>query len=279
MEPPNLNWEDVHAFSVAVRSRSYREAAQALGTTHPTVRRRLASLEAAVGFPLFQRDTPGLQPTLQGQALLLAVQGVEGAMSGFARQARAADDRLRGPIRATMSYSVAVGLAPAIRAFSRRWPDITITIDTTTEFANLGALAADVAIRGVPSGTQPDASLAGRRAATVSVAVYGTEASADCWIASSSEPDWHSRTPFPELPVRLVIPEVALRLEACRLGMGLAVLPCVVADPHLPRRSGPEPGLELWVLVHPDMRRNPRLKLFRDAMVEAIRERSDALSG
>ena len=278
MEPGDLDWEDIRVFAAAAKSRSYRQAAAALGTTHPTVRRRLAALEAALGFTLFQRETPGLQPTPQGQTLLAAMPDVERAMARFAREARAADDRLRGPIRATMSYSVAVGLAPAIRDFAEAWPDITLTVETTTDFANLGALAADVAIRGLAPGSLPDLSLAGRKAAGVNVAVYGA-ADAEGWIASSPEPSWRAGTPFPELPVRVVMPEVSLRLEACRLGMGLAVLPCFVADPHLPRRSAPELGLELWVLVHPDMRRSPRLKRFRDAMVEAIRARSDALRG
>ncbi len=112
--------------------------------------------------------------------------------------------------------------------------------------------------------------MAGREA---SHAAYGAP-SAESWIASSPDPDWPLRTPFPDLPVRFVMPELSLRLEACRRGLGLAILPCLLAGPELPRRSEPEHGYDIWVLVHPDMRHNPRLKLFRDAMVEAIQARA-----
>lgn len=278
MDLDDLNWEDVRAFAVASRSQSYRQAAARLGTTHPTVRRRLASLEAATGFRLFQRDVPGLQPTMEGQELLEAVREVEQAMGGFARRARAADARAKGPIRATMSISTALGLAPAFAAFSKAWPEIALIVDTRVDFADLRAMEADVAIRGMVRGSRTDPSLAGRRAVVASQATYGA-ADADCWIASSPDPEWPSSTPFPDLPVRFVMPEVSLRLEACRLGMGMAVLPCFVADPHLERQSPPEEGYEVWVLVHPDMRQNPRLKLFRDAMVEALQSHAEALRG
>jgi DNA-binding transcriptional LysR family regulator len=254
MNVDDLNWEDVRAFAVASRSQSYRDAAVRLGTTHPTVRRRVAALEAATGLRLFQRDVTGLKPTAAGQALLEAVGDIEQAIA------------------------TALGLAPAMAAFADAWPEIALTVDTRSEFVDLQKMEADVAIRCVPAGSQPDPALAGRRAVVASQCVYGGP-DARCWIASAPDPAWPASTPFPDLPVRFVIPEVSLRLEACRLGMGMAVLPCFAADRHLPRRSDPEPGYEIWVLVHPDLRQNPRLKLFRDAMVEALQAEALALRG
>lgn len=278
MDLDDLNWEDVRAFVVASRSQSYRQAAARLGTTHPTVRRRLASLEASTGFRLFQRDVPGLKTTMEGQELLDAAREVERAMADFARRARAADAGIRGPIKVTMSISMALGLAPAIAAFAEAWPEILLTVDTRPDFVDLGAMEADVAIRGVTGGRPPDPTLAGRRAVAARQAAYGAP-DARCWIASSPDPTWPEGTPFPGLPVRFVMPEISVRTEACRRGMGMAILPCFVGDPHLPRQSDPEPGYDVWVLVHPDMRQNPRLKLFRDAMVEALRGHAEALHG
>lgn len=278
MKPDDLNWEDVRAFAVAVRSDSYRQAAARLGATHPTVRRRLASLEAATGCKLIQRDMPGLQPTAEGLELLETAQEAERVMTSFARRARAADGARRGPITVTMPISVALGLAPAIEAFSEAWPEIVVSVDTRADFVDLGSMEADIAVRAVVGGRRLDPSLAGRRAANARRAVYGAPESG-CWIASSQSSSWASRTPFPDLPVRYVMPEVTLRLEACKRGMGMAVLPCFVADPYLTRRTEPQDGYELWVLVHPDMRHNARLKLFRDAMVEALRGLADALHG
>ena len=273
-----LNWEDVHVFTVAARSQSYRQAASTLGITHSTVRRRVASLEASLGFRLFQSATAGLRPTVQAQELLLAARGVEDAMTGFVRQARAADTHFRGPMTATMSVNTALGLAPALTSFAKRWPEIVLTVHTSTDFADLGAMEADVAIRGLPMDSSTDPSLVGKRAATAYHAAYGIE-DVEGWIASDDDPSWPSRTPFPDLPVRSVMPEIALRLEACRLGLGMAMLPCFLGDSHLPRRSKPTPFLDIWVLVHPDLRRNERLKLFRDEMIKAISEHSEQLRG
>ena len=41
----------------------------------------------------------------------------------------------------------------------------------------------------------------------------------------------------------------------------------------------PEPGLDIWVLVHPDRRRNPRLRLFRDMVVASFQRQKDRLEG
>lgn len=278
IDPSALNWEDVHVFTVAARSNSYRHAATVLGITHSTVRRRVASLEGALGFRLFHSETPGLQLTAPGQELLAATRGVENAMAGFARQARAADTHLRGPITVTMSLSMAVGLAPAIGAFARRWPEVVLTVNTSTDRANLWAMEADVAIRAVPAGTSPDPSLVGQSVATVTHAAYAKDG-VDGWIASSGDPSWVADTPFPDESVRLIMPEVVLRLEACRQGLGMAMLPCFIGDPHLPRLSDPSPQLDIWVLVHPDLCRSPRLKAFRDAMVTAISGYTDRLKG
>ena len=50
---------------------------------------------------------------------------------------------------------------------------------------------------------------------------------------------------------------------------------------ELLRRSRTEPAedFDIWVLVHPDLRANPRLRLFRDEMVDALVSIEDALRG
>ena len=64
---------------------------------------------------------------------------------------------------------------------------------------------------------------------------------------------------------------------AARAGIGVAVLPCFVAgqDPALVRLEGPQPvNHELWLLVHGDLRRTPRVRAvieWVDALVEGAR--------
>ena len=61
--------------------------------------------------------------------------------------------------------------------------------------------------------------------------------------------------------------------------MGLSLLPCHLADATLERRSEPQPAFDLWVLVHPDLRRSPRLRLFRDEVVAALQRLRPRLEG
>ena len=72
---------------------------------------------------------------------------------------------------------------------------------------------------------------------------------------------------------------VPMQRAACAAGMGLSRLPCFYAEPMLTRQTEPEPGGDVWVLVHPDLRRNPRLRVFRDAVVAALNRHRPRLEG
>ena len=54
---------------------------------------------------------------------------------------------------------------------------------------------------------------------------------------------------------------------------------CLPASAGTLSSSEPEPSFDLWVLVHPDLRRSPRLRVFRDEMVEALRRLQPRLAG
>jgi DNA-binding transcriptional LysR family regulator len=69
---------------------------------------------------------------------------------------------------------------------------------------------------------------------------------------------------------------------AVRSDVGVAVLPCFVADPdpHLVRLDGPEPsGHELWLLVHGDLRRTPRVKAVIEWVDELVARGRKLLTG
>jgi len=46
---------------------------------------------------------------------------------------------------------------------------------------------------------------------------------------------------------------------------------------HLPPDD--DAGLDLWVLIHSDLERTARVRVFRDFVYEQIRERLDVLEG
>lgn len=279
LHPSRLDWDHVRIFLAVVRSRSLRAAAQTLRLSHPTARRRLDAFEAELGLRLFDRRPDGLHPTDEARDLLATAEQVERAMEALTRAADAAETGLRGGIKVTMPDVVGTDLLmPHFAAFAERWPQISLEFDTDYSLRDLDRREADIAIRGMRVGTLPDGHLTGRLAGTMYAAVYGT---GDRWIgwAPDTPPSWIEDTPFPELPTHNAIGSPHLQRAASLAGMGLTRLPCFFAEPHLPRRSEPEPVFDLWVLVHPDLRNSARVRLLRDAIIAAIQDEGPRLRG
>jgi DNA-binding transcriptional LysR family regulator len=276
----NLDWDLLRVFLAVMRSPNLREAAKRLGVSHATIRRRLEVLEADLGLRLFDRRREGLHATAAAAELLDTAEGVERAVHALDRRAAGADPELRGPVRVTAPDALMTELLlPELAAFSERHPQIELHVDLGYELADLGRREADVAIRAMPIGKAPHAELTGRKAASASRAIYG---SGDQWIGFWGEERdraWVKETAFPDLPIRGAFPDPLMQRGAAAAGMGLTLLSCFIADGYLERVTEPEPHFDIWVLVHPDLRRNPRLRVFRDEMVAALKRLEPRLQG
>ena len=276
----SLDWQHLKVFLATLRHTSLRTAAESLGLSHPTARRHLAALEEQLGFQLFERRRDGLHPTIEAESLRSAAQEVEQAVQSLRRIARAADPALHGPIKVTAPGTVATDLLMSdFVEFQKRWPGIELQVDVSYAVADLDKREADIAIRAVPTGKLPARHLAGRKAGTVHQAVYGEGEHWIGWSGNGADQSWIGRTEFAHLPVRGAFKDPALQRSACAAGLGLSLLPCFYAQPLLRRRSPPRPDFDLWVLVHPDLRRSPRLRVFRDFIVDAIARHRPRLEG
>ena len=65
-----MEWSDLRLFLAIARTGTLGAAARSLGSTQPTMGRRLRALEAALGQALFQRTSAGLVLTDEGATLL-----------------------------------------------------------------------------------------------------------------------------------------------------------------------------------------------------------------
>ena len=61
--------------------------------------------------------------------------------------------------------------------------------------------------------------------------------------------------------------------------MGISLLPSLLGDGEVPRLTKRNKAFDVWLLVHPDLRRKPRLRLFREAMMDALLELTTAVQG
>jgi len=78
-----MDWNDVRVILEVVRTGSFTAAANLLGTSKPTVSRKIASFEQAAGVQLFRRGPQGAVLTEAGNALVLRALRVEEEILSF----------------------------------------------------------------------------------------------------------------------------------------------------------------------------------------------------
>ncbi len=278
-----MNWDDLRFFLAVAREGSISGGARKLEVQHSTVSRRLKVLEERIGSRLLDRKKNGYNLTAAGEHLLEAAEQMEKALlqadgSVFGRNAR-----LKGQLRVTAINNMAsTVLMPSFARFSRAYPAIELHISTTNAYISLPRREADVAIRLTNT---PGETLIGKRLATVTSTVYGSRRYLASIRASAEEPEWlgieccgFHRTWTKDTAGRQLhrfySDDTLLTLAALKQDLGLAYLPCFLGDqdPALERFVPPDPqhNLGLWLLYHPDLRHNARVRAFREHMAEEL---------
>lgn len=133
----------VDAFLVTARRLNLTHAAKDLCLTQGAVSRKIATLEAWFGFPLFERHARGLRLSPQGSALLPDLQAAYEQLLSVVDQARAQQTvvRLKVPTCA-MRW-----LVPKLLLLEREQPELQIALTTTTDHTvNFKTESCDAAI-------------------------------------------------------------------------------------------------------------------------------------
>jgi DNA-binding transcriptional LysR family regulator len=89
---------------------------------------------------------------------------------------------------------------------------------------------------------------------------------------------------FPKARIRHRVDDMQAMRSMTRAGLGLAVLPCYMADPDpglVRATSKPmtDKGLGLWILTHPDVKRVARVRAFTEFISKAIHADRDLFEG
>ena len=167
-----LDWTHVHAFVLTARHGSLSKAARAGGISQPTLGRRIAALEVALGATLFDRRPTGLSPTPTGTALLEHAEAMDEAAHRFELVATGRSAAIGGTVRITASEVVATYVLPPILAALRLVePEIDIELVAANGSGDLLRREADIAVR-MYRPVQPD--VIARHVADAPVAAYAT---------------------------------------------------------------------------------------------------------
>lgn len=301
-----MSWDDLRYFLAVMRGGSLSAAARALQVQHSTVARRIDTLESSLGIRLFDRLPRGWPPTDEGLHLAEHATRVEADVHAFARAAQGAA-ALDGVVRVSASPVFASHfLAPRLARAQRAWPALRIDLMGEMHAANLYAREADLAVR-LSRPSEPG--LAARRLGTMRFALCASpdwaDAPPDTWaflgyddaLAQMPQQQWLERFAAGRR-FAFVANDLAALHRACVAGAGIALLPrFLVDDPAMNVDAGantrtmdvasssPRTSLveltsvprcdverEIWLVVHPDVRRSPRVQRVADAIADAVRD-------
>ncbi len=289
-----IDWDDIRYFLEVVRADSMSQAARQLGVNHTTVSRRLAALEERLGKKLFDREN-GWAISPVGERLVVYAESMAEEANNIARQVLADSHELSGLLRVTSADPcVDLMMMPTIKKFISAYPEVELEVIDTAEEVDLSSREADVALRGTDN---PPPNLVGKRIATINYTVYGNkelkqrfEAEPEAedipcvtWIGDGHTlPKWIEKD-MPRTRRVYRASSITAMLAMAREGLGLAQLPCMIADvdPVLHRiKTMPQvPGWGLWVLSHVDLRTTARVRIFRDFLVDELMKKKDLIEG
>lgn len=286
-----MDWKSLPAFLAVARNGSLRAAADVLGGTHATTRRQVEALEAQLGVQLFRRGADGFHLTAAGRTLLpQALEAEASLLQGF-NAVQGLDREASGVIR--VSADPMTGhfvLAPVLAEFSELYPEIEIELKLSFGLDSIEKLETDVSVRTV---AQVDEDVVGRKLFPASIGIFaardyldrmlpkaGPKGQGLQWIGYGPIPELLSYvqdSPFPEARIRHVIPDPEMHLHMARSGAGLAILAAWVEArfPELQRVPGTQldERRSIWVLLHSDLRRIRRVRLFVDYLCDSLLER------
>jgi len=290
------DWDMLRYVLAISREGGLSGAARALDVTHATVSRQLARAEAELGVALFTRLATGLEPTEAWREVAARAGAIEAEMLALDLSLAATEqtERLRVTIPPLM---VDEFFASDIKVFRQECPQVRLEIRGDNRLLNLHRREADVAIR---ISHDPAESLWGRivarqrngwfaapgfRAEHAAVLERG-EAGALPYIGFSG---WPQPVPkdllmrFPGAEPVLECDDLMVGLSFMRAGIGMSRAPWLIGNgdpglehvPQLPLRE----YAPIWLLTHPELRRNALVRRFMSFMADRYAGRAEAYLG
>jgi DNA-binding transcriptional LysR family regulator len=291
MNIQRFDWTLVRSFLAALEHGSLLGAARALGASQPTLGRHIAELESQLGVVLFERTGRGLRPTDMATRLSEAARRMEAGAQDLARAAQGARSDMAGMVRISASQPVACFVLPGVlQQLRAAMPDVQVELVSTDAVSNLLRREADIALRMVDPA---QASLVARRIGKVTLGTFAHR-------------DYLQRRGVPREPQDLLAHDLlggdrsddirkgflamgladpqerfVLRTDdlvaywqALRVGLGIGFVAHYLARTDtqvvalLP--SLRLPTLPMWLVVHREIRSNPRIRAVYDFLAQAV---------
>ena len=276
-----MNWDDLRIVLAVARQGSLSAAARTLGLTQPTVGRRVAALEAELGTKLFVATRLGQEVSHGARELVAHAERMELSALAAERCSVGRDSGMRGSVCVTATeWMVGSVLAPLVAPFTAKHPELELELLADVRHLSLMRREADIALR---VSRFEDDEVVQRKLGVVRFGLYAS----DSYLTRHGTPSFStgcqghrliamskslSKVPDLEwLPGLTFAAQVVLRTNGrepmatlARAGVGMACLPRLVGDRtaglRLLRPPSPAPERALWLGMHRDARKVPRIR-------------------
>ncbi len=277
-----LDWDDYRIVLMIADAGSLSKAARKSGLSHPTMFRRINTVEEKLGVRLFERFRHGYQPTAAGEEIVTAARHIAELTNATERQLSGRDLRPSGIVRiATTDTLLFALLGTEIAGLQKLEPGITPEILVSNEVSDLSLREADIAIR--PT-SRPDEHLVGRKLGVIRQGIYAhkKEGLSDKfrqdprslpWLGPSPAMPygqlhaWMKSTGYDKSCVCRMDSMLGL-YSGVRSGIGVALLPTYLADQNKDLILIGEPvkelAVDLWMLTHADLSSTARVRAVLD---------------
>jgi len=288
------DWDDYRYFLAVAEQGSVSAAARSLGTSQPTVGRRIALLEKRLDARLFHRRPTGFRLTELGQQVRERARLIEREAQWIERKVSHADRAPEG--RVVLSTTEDFGcfcLAPLLGDFHRAHPEIDLDLVVAYHAIDLLGGEADIALRiGRPRSPQ----LVGRRLGKVRFRLYASKGYLERHREPRSTADLADHAliestrqlnDFPQTAwlrrngrgarVAFACDNIMVQLSALEAGLGIMALPSYMGDGNRSLRvilpDQLDLALDLWVLAPRDLGKVPRVRAVLDFLAGRLRVR------
>ena len=229
---------------------------------------------------LVERSSRGLALTPAGQELHTAAERVRSQLSAVTRRlADHNDDSIRGTVRVSFPQILGEPVHGLLAPLTQTHPHVTLELVGDDRRLNLVSGEAEIVLRLT---TSPAPDLFGLRLGAMRLGVYASraypmaeqpvDASAHRWVDWSTrcrdEPavEWLAES-FPERQIVMTTEHGLGTLNAVRAGMGIGVLPELVATELVHLETLPDDRFPiLWLLCSPAVRQRPAVRVVMDAL-------------
>jgi DNA-binding transcriptional LysR family regulator len=282
-----MGWDELELLQRIAEAGTLSQAGRALSVDQTTASRRLARVEARLGVTLFDRIDGRLVAT---PALAAALDHLR-TMAQAAHQSEAALRQIKrefdGQVRlSSVGFVLAHLLAPALGRFHAAHPRIVLDFVAEARNASFERREADISIR---LARPTDETAIARRLGAVRFRLYRARSAGEAAplvrygedLAHVAEMQLADRL-RPGAPVALRSGQIEVLIQAALALGGEVMLPELVGDAEALMMRAPEDEAaerELFLLIHPDRRRNASVAAVVAWVEEACRRGLGAPAG